>query len=240
MCRPQISSCPTCRIPYTHNIRNLPLEKLASSVFFPCKHQGCSSVFLYKDKTIHEDTNCPFRPFPCPCPGLNTNLAAKGTLINGTINSIGSSCKWIGPLDQVMTHLMQQHKSITTLEGEDIVFLATDINLSGAVDWVMIQSCYNHHFMLVLEKAEKFQHHQQFFAIVVLIGSEKQAEKFMYRLELSGSKRRLLWETTPRSINEGISNAINSSDCLIFDASVAQLFSEGGNLGINVTISQMN
>ena len=30
-----------------------------------------------------------------------------------------------------MAHLMQIHKSITTLQGEDIVFLATDINLPG-------------------------------------------------------------------------------------------------------------
>jgi len=37
-----------------------------------------------------------------------------------------------------MGHLMKLHKSITTLQGEDIVFLATDINLPGAVDWV----CY--------------------------------------------------------------------------------------------------
>ena len=48
---------------------------------------------------------------------------------------------------QVMSHLMQVHKSITTLQGEDIVFLATDINLPGAVDWVMMQSCFGHHFM---------------------------------------------------------------------------------------------
>ena len=65
--------------------------------------------------------------------------------------------------------------------GEDIVFLATDINLPGAVDWVMMQSCYNHHFMLVLEKQEKYDGHQQFFAIVQLIGSRKQAESFAYR-----------------------------------------------------------
>lgn len=136
-----------------------------------------------------------------------------------------------------MQHLMQSHKSITTLEGEDIVFLATDINLSGAVDWVMIQSCYTHHFMLVLEKQEKFNGHQQFFAVVQLIGSGKQAEKFIYRLELSGHKRRLVWEATPRSINEGVQNTINSSDCLVFDTLVAQNFSENGNLGINVTIT---
>jgi len=44
------------------------------------------------------------------------------------------------------------------------VFLATDVNLPGAVDWVMMQSCFNNHFMLVLEKQEKFDGHVQFFA----------------------------------------------------------------------------
>lgn len=151
--------------------------------------------------------------------------------------SSGSSCKWFGPLEQVMQHLMHQHKSITTLQGEDIVFLATDINLSGAVDWVMIQSCYNHHFMLVLEKQEKFHGHQQFFAVVQLIGSHKQAENFIYRLELNGHRRRLTWEATPRSIHEGVQSAINTSDCLVFDTHIATLFADNGNLGINVTIS---
>lgn len=65
--------------------------------------------------------------------------------------------------------------------GEDIVFLATDINLLGAVDWVMMQSCFGHNFMLVLEKQEKYDGHTQFFAIVQLIGSRKQAENFAYR-----------------------------------------------------------
>ena len=34
-------------------------------------------------------------------------------------------------LVQVMSHLTQVHNAITTLQGEDIVFLATDINLPG-------------------------------------------------------------------------------------------------------------
>lgn len=38
-----------------------------------------------------------FRPYCCPCPG--------------------ASCKWQGSLEMVMAHLMQQHKSITTLQG---------------------------------------------------------------------------------------------------------------------------
>ncbi len=89
---------------------------------------GCGASLLHTEKTDHEET-CEFRPYSCPCPG--------------------ASCKWQGSLEQVMSHLMQVHKSITTLQGEDIVFLATDINLPGAVDWVMMQSCFGHHFMWV-------------------------------------------------------------------------------------------
>ena len=80
-----------------------------------------------------------------------------------------------------MPHLVHQHKSITTLQGEDIVFLATDISLPGAVDWVMMQSCFGHNFMLVLEKQEKMENNIQFYAIVQLIGTRKQAENFAYR-----------------------------------------------------------
>lgn len=153
-----------------------------------------------------------------------------------------------------MPHLTEHHKSITTLSGEDIVFLATDINLKGAVDWVMIQSCFNHHFLLVLEKQESKSGQQQFFAIVQLIGSQKEAEKFKYKLELSsnvsGQIKRLQWEATPPSILDGTQSTISAYDCLVFDARTAQHFlspiqkdkelgqveSQGENLGINVTI----
>ena len=46
-----------------------------------------------------------YRPYCCPCPG--------------------ASCKWQGNLEQVMPHLMQQHKSITTLQG---LYFATQLN----------------------------------------------------------------------------------------------------------------
>ncbi|CAF1621464.1 unnamed protein product [Adineta steineri] len=211
-CRQKLSSCPTCRGPLG-NIRNLGMEKVADTILFPCKYQtnGCLLNLMHKHKLEHEDC-CDFRPYMCPCPG--------------------ASCKWQGSLENVMQHLWVAHKSITTLQGEDIVFLATDITLPGAVDWVMMQSCFGHHFMLVLEKQE-----QQFFAIVQLIGSRQQAEKFVYRLELNGSKRRLTWESTPKSIHDGIQQAILLSDCLVFDGATALLFSENGNLAINVTVS---
>lgn len=60
---------------------------------------------------------------------------------------------------------------------------------------------------------------------------------FLKRLELNGLRRRLTWEATPRSIHEGVQSAIMNSDCLVFDTSIAQLFADNGNLGINVTIS---
>lgn len=69
-CRQMITTCPTCRVQISSNIRNLQMEKLASTVFFPCKYSnyGCNSQLLFKDKPPHEDT-CSFRPYSCPCPG---------------------------------------------------------------------------------------------------------------------------------------------------------------------------
>ncbi|XP_026213323.1 E3 ubiquitin-protein ligase Siah2 [Anabas testudineus] len=217
-CRQKLSCCPTCRGPLSPSIRNLAMEKVASTLPFPCKYSsaGCLLSLYHSEKPDHEEV-CEFRPYTCPCPG--------------------ATCKWHGSLEAVMPHLMHAHKSITTLQGEDIVFLATDINLPGAVDWVMMQSCFSHHFMLVLEKQEKYEGHQQFFAVVLLIGTRKQAENFAYRLELNGNRRRLTWEATPRSIHDGVAAAIMNSDCLVFDTSIAHLFADNGNLGINVTIS---
>lgn len=228
-CSSKITHCPTCRVPISDpSIRNLQLDRLANTFQFPCKYNfnGCQWKSYWFKKRDHED-NCDFILYSCPCPG--------------------TVCKWTGLLSQVMPHLSEHHKSITTLSGEDIVFLATDINLKGAVDWVMIQSCFNHHFLLVLEKQELKNGQQQFFAVVQLIGSQKEAEKFKYKLELSnmdGQIRRLQWEATPRSILDGIQVPISTYDCLVFDARMAQHFlspiqKDKDNLGINVTIEKV-
>uniref|UniRef100_A0A914YLK7 E3 ubiquitin-protein ligase n=1 Tax=Panagrolaimus superbus TaxID=310955 RepID=A0A914YLK7_9BILA len=223
-CRPKVTCCPSCRGPVP-SIRNLAMERIAQTLIFPCKYapSGCSKQFQAQEKTEHEEI-CEHRPYSCPCPG--------------------AACKWHGSLTEVMTHLVRQHKSITTLQGEDIVFLATDITLPGAVDWVMMQNCFNCFFMLVLEKQDKSEHQssnnnqQMFYAVVQLIGTKKEAENFIYRLELSSRRRRLSFEGTPRSIHEGVAASITQSDCLCFDTNQAQLFSENGNLGINVTIQK--
>lgn len=243
-CSRKITNCPTCRVPISNpSIRNLQLDRLANTFQFPCKYNfnGCQWKSYWFQKREHED-NCDFISYSCPCPG--------------------TSCKWTGLLNEVMSHLNDQHRSITTLSGEDIVFLATDINLKGAVDWVMIQSCFNHNFLLVLEKQEH-SGQQQFIVLVQLIGPQKDAEQFKYKLELSGGSAgnimRLQWEAKPHSILDGIQGAILNHDCLAFDARMAKHFlshihkdkgnnqgnnvypeGPGENLGINVTIEKLN
>jgi len=103
----------------------------------------------------------------------------------------------------------------------------------------MMQQCFGCYFMLVLEKQEGAQNCHFFYAVVQLIGTKNEAERFSYKLELMNGRRRLSWEATPRSIHEGVSAAITQSDCLSFDTNQAELFAENGNLGINVTIQQL-
>ena len=56
---------------------------------------------------------------------------------------------------QVMAHLMQVHKSITTLQGEDIVFLATDINLPGRQEFQ--EEKQEHKWGQMLKQIEKWK-----------------------------------------------------------------------------------
>ncbi|XP_003799917.1 E3 ubiquitin-protein ligase SIAH1-like [Otolemur garnettii] len=217
-CRQQLTSCPICQGPLG-SVRNLAMEKLANSVLFPCQYApaGCGITLPPVEKADHEGL-CEFRPYSCPCPGV--------------------SCQWQGSLEAVMPHLLQQHAYLKAIQGEKTVFLAMDINVSGAFDWAMMQSCFGFHFMVVLQKQENDNGEQQFCAIVQLIGTPQQAENFTYRLELNGHKRRLTWEATPPSIREGIVTTIMKSNCLVFDTSLAQLCAGNGNLGIIVTIAK--
>ncbi len=92
-CRPKLNCCPTCRgalgmfckqkhlkcssnhsfilfLIMSGNIRNLAMEKVASTVVFPCKYSanGCPALLLHTEKIDHEDA-CENRPYFCPCPG---------------------------------------------------------------------------------------------------------------------------------------------------------------------------
>lgn len=71
-CRGKITCCPTCRVPIASAIRNLPLEKLAENLRFPCKFSsnGCEARLEVTAKLDHEDL-CEFKPYQCPCPGAS-------------------------------------------------------------------------------------------------------------------------------------------------------------------------
>ncbi|XP_073436370.1 seven in absentia homolog 3 isoform X1 [Dendrobates tinctorius] len=146
------------------------------------------------------------------------------------------ACKWEGHLEVVVAHLTQTH-TINILHGTEIVFLATDMHLPAPVDWIIAHSCLGHHFFLVLRKKEKYEGYPQFFATMMLIGTPAQAENFNYKLELNRNRRRLTWESSPRSVLDCVDSIITDGDCLVLNASVAQLFADNGSLAIGIAIT---
>ncbi|XP_004711279.3 E3 ubiquitin-protein ligase SIAH1-like [Echinops telfairi] len=214
-CRPKLDICPTCRV-LLGSIRNLALEKVADLVQFPCKYAvwGCERILAYTEKADHQ-VNCEFRCYSCPFPG--------------------DSCKWMGLMNAAVPHLMDQHRMVTTQQGEHTIFFASGILRPGDFDWVMIQCCLGFNFIIVLHKMDRYGD-QNFCAIVQLIGTYQQAQKFVYKLELHRPGQRLIWEAVPLSFQEGIETAIMGRECLVFNTSVAKLFAKNGNLRMNVTI----
>ena len=48
-CRPKLTCCPTCRGPLGGNIRNLAMEKVASTIMFPCKYQQSGEFHVLRN-----------------------------------------------------------------------------------------------------------------------------------------------------------------------------------------------
>jgi E3 ubiquitin-protein ligase SIAH1 len=168
-CLPKATRCAICREPL-RKIRNLAMEQFASIVMFPCKYStsGCAVSLLHTERREHEES-CEFWPYSSLCQG---------------------ACrKWQGSSEEVVPHLTMSHESITNLKGEDVIFTARGIKRRGARSWVMMQSCFGHHFRSLLEKRVKCNGYQHFCATVQLFGTRKQAEKFEYRLEIKGQKK---------------------------------------------------
>jgi hypothetical protein len=132
---------------------------------------------------------------------------------------------------------MKSHGLITAIEVEDFELSASDITLPRPEIWIHVLPHFGHHFIMLIDKPKVFDGHQQFFAIVQLIGTRKQAENFAYRLGLKNQGRCVTWEATTRSIHEGVPSAIMNSDCLVLNACTAQHFADKGKLFINVSIS---
>ncbi|SPP87511.1 probable E3 ubiquitin-protein ligase sinah [Drosophila guanche] len=215
-CRHKLTLCPVCRVPMS-NIRNIAMENVASKLFFPCKHShcGCKLILTYSEKKRHED-DCEYRPFFCPYPD--------------------EKCEWEGPLEDVFGHLIARHENVITMEGHDIIFLATNVDLEGALDWTMVQSCHGRQFLLSLEKIHLGEGCQQFFAACRMIGTMRDAAEFDYSILLESNNRTLRWQSKPRSIRESFVTFTNA-DFLVLNKSTVELFSEDGNLALNVIIT---
>ncbi|XP_036127013.1 E3 ubiquitin-protein ligase Siah1-like [Molossus molossus] len=214
-CRPRVNCCPTCRGPLGR-IPNLAMNRVADYVLFPCQYAyyGCMATMQHHGKAAHEDL-CAFRPYRCPCPSI--------------------VCPWRGPLHAISAHLTQ-HEVITSLQGAEVVFLAFNVHLPGALDWVMVQSCHGCHFMTVLGK-RNYHGYQQFFSVVQFIGAPGQAQQFTYQLKLAKHRRYLAWQAVPLSLLDDPEEAFRRGDCLLFDTGTVQYFAEDENLSMKVSIS---
>ncbi|XP_043647089.1 probable E3 ubiquitin-protein ligase sinah [Drosophila teissieri] len=217
-CRSKVNLCPVCRVSMT-NIRSLAMEKVASKLVFPCKHShfGCRARLSYAEKSNHEE-DCDWRPYFCPYPD--------------------DKCSWQGSLKDVYQHLMSSHENVITMEGNDIIFLATNVNLEGALDWTMVQSCHGRHFLLSLEKIHLGEGCQQYFTACRMIGTMRDAAEFVYNISLEAHNRTLRWQSKPRSIRESFASFTNA-DFLVLNKSTVELFSEDGNLALNVVIKKV-
>ena len=163
---------------------------------------------------------CKYRPYSCPMEGV---------------------CKWQGSLDLVIPHLLNQHKMAKNgiPKTKSRVIRVNNIDRPCPAGWMKIMACFGHHFLVRLNKIQRQDGLQQVFGIVQLIGTRKEAEHFTYRLSLSGHGRKLEWQATPCSMHESVLVAIRNSDCLVFDTSVAQFFTDNANsLPIEITISR--
>ncbi|PNF25243.1 E3 ubiquitin-protein ligase SIAH1 [Cryptotermes secundus] len=215
-CRSKETCCRRCREPLG-NIRNLAMEEYASAHMFPCKYSqpGCAVALLYTERREHEEA-CEFRPYPCPFQG--------------------PFCKWQGCNNKVIPHTMKSHNSVEILQGEYVVFSATHINQPGAGNWVKMQTCFGHHFRLLLLNRGELNEREKFLFTVHLIGSREQAGKFAYTLQVKKRREHLTWEATPKSILEPYFKIIMKPDCLRFDACTARLLARKGTLRIHVSI----
>ena len=92
-CQPQVTQCPTCRDKHT-DCRSLIAEKLLSKLLqdtpVSCKFRGSGCVFEDLVVALGEhETSCMFRAVRCPA-------------------SHRGACSWVGPLNKLIQHVIQQ------------------------------------------------------------------------------------------------------------------------------------
>ncbi|CDP13167.1 unnamed protein product [Coffea canephora] len=89
-------------------------------------------------------------------------------------------------------------------------------------------NCFGHQFCLYFE-AFHLGTAPVYMAFLRFMGTDEDAEKFCYSLEVGGKGRKLTWQGVPRSIRNSHITVRDSLDGLIIYRSMALYFS-GGNM----------
>ncbi|KAI0990482.1 hypothetical protein GJ496_001605 [Pomphorhynchus laevis] len=242
-CLPHLQyRCPICRVDVNLPTRNRILESLLSFFTFSCRFNYCNAIVPFSEMHIHE-RECEYKPLKCPYPG----------------------CRWYGRRD-VLKHILKGHPRILNMDGEQIVFLATELDIPGKrLNWIMIQRCFNHHFLLWLERCHNYRQLNHilnqstsdsscaagdfdstseldhfYWASVQLISTDKfESEQFRYRLELDhqGDKHhKLTWESQMKCIGQSRQEILKGNDCLVLSKKLINNFIQNTRLPLNVTI----
>ncbi|PSN29895.1 hypothetical protein C0J52_27867 [Blattella germanica] len=161
-CIPKRQSCPTCRANFLKT-RNLALENLARTVMYPCKNKdaGCEEIFSMnmKIRHLHE---CFYKSLICPFDEY-----------------AGVSCPWNGLLSEIKEHVLNDHGFETDTRQENGAFAVTLKDISASKRYTAAMAKLDLFFIIWEMRAEDF------FCVVVLIGSKEEAAEYKYRFTIA-------------------------------------------------------
>ena len=243
-CREQLSTpanCPTCREPLPErHIRSFAMEQMAANLDlrFPCKYRfdGCHVSNSLTEKPNHEK-KCESRPFQCP--------------------DIFGKCLWTGTADQVLPHLEGIHKFkneeiktqlhynsglyFAVMFGYDMSVPNLTKDANKNIRWLRIIGLKEHHLIFVMTRECISGHKMLYKAFLVLIGEQKSAERFKYKLQLSDESSltptsRISFEGRPYSVRDNVRSLVIEGSGLIFDSQVVKNFGKDEKLKMFVEI----
>jgi E3 ubiquitin-protein ligase SIAH1 len=218
ICRPKIPECPTCRQKFS-NTRNIPLEKLAREVKYPCSYQklGCEEHFDHDTVREHQ-LRCHYRPQTCPaCQRLNVK------------------CGWTGIYNDIKKHLMEKHR------GECYEYVDGKFRVLRNIEPCMILS----QFVLALNEVFflTFQaNNDTLYAVLLYVGPSENAAKYKYKVKFVNKDETegVTVMHLTRSFDENLNEIFKSGDCgkLHYDV-VRRLETKEGGLKFKTKIFQV-
>ncbi|KAH8367816.1 hypothetical protein KR084_003086, partial [Drosophila pseudotakahashii] len=216
-CRQKVTTCPVCREELT-NIRNFPMEKLASRLIYPCLFLdlGCPDRIPFADKARHE-LHCEYRPYPCPFSYRR--------------------CPWTGSLNSLFRHQADSHSDVVTKEGSTIIFeigdeTRRDRDVQDKDAYIMIQSCHGRHFVLCLTKIDFGDQNRIFWIACRIVGGDEDAKAFFYKISLMANGEQLQREGKTGAMGDYDS----TTDVMFMVRSNEEFDSANGEMQIEVTV----